>query len=402
MNQAKRYAILAAVLVLALAAGCNQPDMERSKSDTYTQWAEARADIQRKLAFDNYQHGQLKDAHKNATEALSLVKNDSPLRLLLAKVNLEMGRYEDAMVQLRTLAGDLPREGEIHYLTGVALEKQGRLAEALSSYNLAYELDNANLSAVEAAAEVLVSLGRLSEAQTHLETHMDEARNGPGTYELAGRLAMLAEQYDKAEIYFQQAADLDGNNKRYPEMVIAARYAAGKHRQVLGNLHDLIARRNGDVPSWLYVMQGDCKMALGQPAGAAPAYLAATRLDPNNPGVWAALARAALASHDVGRAIQAAGEGCRIEPDHLESATLLGFALLRAERPAEALTVLQKAAEAHPADGMLQCVLGRAYQAAGNSDRARKCFQRALQLEPNNVTAKTLLAQNVSPPKDAL
>jgi cytochrome c-type biogenesis protein CcmH/NrfG len=58
--------------------------------------------------------------------------------------------------------------------------------------------------------------------------------------------------------------------------------------------------------------------------------------------------------------------------------------------------VLVRGAKAKPRNGTIQCILGRAYAASGNSAKAAECYQLALQLEPGNSLASELLAHSTA------
>ncbi len=76
-----------------------------------------------------------------------------------------------------------------------------------------------NIEAAKAAAEVMIQLNRKAEARLYLENYLSSAGADVGAYELAGRLAMMNQEYDKAVRYYQRAHDMRTKNLRYLEML---------------------------------------------------------------------------------------------------------------------------------------------------------------------------------------
>lgn len=72
-------------------------------------------------------------------------------------------------------------------------------------------------------------------------------------------------------------------------------------------------------------------------------------------------------------------------------------ALLRKARPALAVEVATLNADECPETSTAHARLGQALAAAGDSGRARACFERALELAPNDAVARAGLAALASP-----
>jgi superkiller protein 3 len=343
-------------------------------------------------AAEHLKVGQLSRARAKALEALTLDQQHLEARMLLSKVYIEEGHYGRAIAELEQARTQAPKSAEVVYLLGVAQEKAGKLDDALKSYRRAYVLDSTTLEPVKATAEVLVAMGRINEAQVHIDSYTAAAHNDPGMFELAGRLAMMRGQYTKAVGHYEQAHDLDHENLRYREALARAQFFAGKHSEAKETL-ELLADADGyEAPAWVYNMLGDCHMAIGRPFEARDAFRTATDLSPTEAGVWANLARACLALDEQTKAVSAARQALYLDAKHADASLVLGYALLRAEQIGRALKVLSDAAAMHPDNGTLLCLLGRAHAAAGDETKAIRCYKAALRAEPENELAKGLLS----------
>jgi tetratricopeptide (TPR) repeat protein len=388
------------VAMLGSLAGCQSVaalfdrhnSVQNAKAESMKRWNHSRAQVLYGVACEHLKVGQLDQARLKAMEVLSLEENNTEARLLLARVLIEQGNYAQAAAEMTKAREKSPDSAGALYLLGVALEKDGKLEEALEVYRRAHVLDETNLDAVMAAGEVLVTMGQLREAQHQVESYMPLADNEPGMYELAGRLAMMNHEYAKAAQYLQQASDLDSRNVRYREALARARFRAGQQAETVQALNGLAECKSYKMPAWAHTMLGDCHMALGRPHNARIAYEAAAELTPESPGAWVNVAKAAMSAGDASRAIQSARRALQLEATDLDAAMILGYSLLRDGQTTRAISELTQATAAHPNSGMLHCLLGKAYAASGNGPEALRCYAAALKAEPDNRLARELIA----------
>ncbi|RKY23725.1 MAG: hypothetical protein DRP83_08785 [Planctomycetota bacterium] len=387
----KKLMIVVTILPAIFAAGCNQPTITESKQEAYKEWANSRVKIYYSLAQDQYKNGQLAQAREKAIEALALDNTSVPLRLLLGKIYIEEGKFAAAIVELDVAAKQAPKSSQVFYLLGVAYEKNAQPEQAITNYNRAFELDRANIAAVQALAEVLVSLGEAPQAQQYLTTHMNRTNATAGTYELAGRIAMILKQYPKASEYFQQACDADMRNHRYPEMLARSLLLARKYRQAADVLESALAKKDYKPASGVYVILGDCYMALRKIERATRAYRRACQSGSGEAQSWVKLARAELMQRRRTSAIHAAAQARRLAPTDLEAALIFAYAMIRDDQANPAILALEDARAAHADDPMLICLLGEAYAAKGQADRARELFAQAVQASPRDELARKLL-----------
>jgi tetratricopeptide (TPR) repeat protein len=382
-------------VLLGVLAGCVQEPPTLAREDLIKRWHVARAEVLCGLGAEHLKVGQLTNAAKAAKEALALDPGCMPARVLLGRVYIEQGEYKLAVDELQAVRDAEPSRAEAHYLLGVALEQLQELDLALASYRQALEVDPKYIEAILAIGEVLAELEQPAEALAYVEEHIPSAPNHPGIYELAGRLAMILCEYDKAERYCQAAHDLDYQNSCYTEALALAQFFAGRYDRAAMSLQQLIAAPTHKDRAWPYVMLGECLLALGQAGEAREAYFRATELGPGNADTWSGLSRASLAVGDFYRAACAAKEAVRLDSSDIGIVMVLGYALLRSGQADEALAVLTEASAAYPDDVTLKCLLGRAYAAAGQREQARRCYVAAVEAEPDNVVARELLAQSL-------
>jgi tetratricopeptide (TPR) repeat protein len=386
----KRWIVTASVM--AVLAGCQQPEMRRSKQEAHLHWQNTRGRVAYSLAAEQFKSGQVDKAYAQVQEALSLSPDDGEARLLLGKILIEQGRYAQAIPELQTACSRLPKSSEAPFMLGVTQERAGRMDDSLNSYQKALDAEPGNLSAVMSGAEVLVAMGRSGEAQAIVESYLGAAGDEPGMFELAGRLARMAEDPARAAEYYGQALDLDPANARYREALAEALYLCKQYREAVDTLRTLLQAPKYAAPAWVHTMLGDCCLALDQPREARAAYAAAKDLAPADSRAWVNLAKVSLALSEAPRAITSAREALRLDSRSLDAYLVLGCALLKDGQAPKAVQVLAPAAEKFPQHVVLRCLLGRAYAGAGDAARAGECYADALRLAPDDPLPKALLA----------
>jgi len=382
--------ILLAALLIGLLSGCQMKN--KHKTQAYERWAHARARVVCGVAAEHLKVGDVKKALTTTREALAMDENYVPARVLLGKVLLAQGRYANAAEELRITEVLAPDDPEVAYLLGVALEKHGRHEEALRSYQKARALDPSKDAYVAASAEVLVAMDQPVQALELMRTRLARREGGPGMNALAGDLALLVGRPDEAAGFYRACLDADGDSVTALEGLAKARFFAGEHDGALECLGRLAGRPEyAEKVSWVYIMMGDCNMALKRPRRAREAYETATRIEPDTARIWMALAKAALSLGDLTRATSSARRATALGGPTLEATMVLAYALVRQQRWPEAARMLQAASEKHPDDATVLCMLGRCHQAMGRSDQATSCYLKVLRSHPRHVVARSLL-----------
>ena len=378
------------ITCLVVLVGCESM-MNDNRLAAQKQWEHVRAQTACDRAVDYLEIGQLDKAGGKAHESLELDEDYHPARIVLATVLIEQGRYQAAAAELEKVLRDEPDSAEARFLAAVAYEKAGDLPKALSDYRVAYELDETNFNAVLAGTEVLVAMDRTAEAAHYLSGHIHKADNDPAAYELAGRLAMMQQAYERAATYCGRAYELDGENLAYLEALATAQVFAKRHADAIYSLSTRLQQVEPSAPTWVYTMLGDCYLAVGAHQQACEIYRKLCELDPDDAAYWVALAKANLAAGNLAMAINATERALQVDPDSVDATCLLGYALLLSERGQEAATVLTAAVAAHPHDVTLQCILGRVLETAGDRSGAEAAYREAVRSEPQNALAWALL-----------
>ncbi|KPK86308.1 MAG: hypothetical protein AMJ81_01640 [Phycisphaerae bacterium SM23_33] len=381
------------VLVAVIIGGCGVDNQSQQRVEAYQRYHQARAQAITSVGSEHLKVGDLDKAGSSAGEALALDKDSVSARILLGKVLLEKGRYAEAAEQLRQAETSAPENAEIPYLLGVALEKRGEYAEALNAYQKARALDPVNEAYVTASAEALTAWGKPQLALELLETRLERTEGNASMLALAGELAMLVAEPVKAARFYQHCLDANAADWAAREGLAKAYFFAGQYVESLETLKQLAAQpAYCDKASWVYIVIGDCHMALDRPRDACLAYETASRIEPADVPVWVALAKARMAADDAKRAASAARQALALEQDCADAKLVLAWAMLSQGNSGDAAKILAEEAKKDPEDATLLCMLGRCYASMGRKDRAVSCYVQALRCDPGHRLAKTLLA----------
>jgi hypothetical protein len=310
---------------------------------------------------------------------------------VLGRALIEKGLYEAAIDALREACTRAPESYEACYYHGVALEKRGRFGEALAAYQRSHELNARRMESVLAIGELLVAMGEPARAQSLVESYTDDSGyGGPALYELAGRIALVQRQADRAATHFRTALDLDPGNLRYRELLARAQMLSGRYDEASQTLGLLIEAEDYTPPATVWSMLGDCRMARSQPDEAREAYRELTRLRGDDARSWTCLARSQLALGDAEGADASASRALGRSPRDVEAMLLGAHARTQLGRVDEAIELLGRARRIEPDNLMVLCLLGRAYSASGQTDKALACLDRARRIEPGNPLVRTL------------
>ncbi|MFW6065202.1 MAG: tetratricopeptide repeat protein [Planctomycetota bacterium] len=386
----KKVATATAVATVLALAGCGQKSLSQSKSDAYDRWHHARAKVLYGAGREHLKVGQLDKAATKTRDALGLAPDYTDARILLGKVLIEQGAYSQAGKHLEQARGQAPESAEVHYLLAVAAEKAGDMPRALELYRKSHALDDSGIAAIVAAGEVMVQMDRLTEARRFIAPYLSEADGDPSIHELAGRMAMMQGDYAEAAEQFLQAHDLDYDNYYYRESLAQAQFLAQQYDRAADTIENLLMMDGYEPPAWVYTMLGNTRLALGRHVGARDAFEQVTRQRPSDPIAWTNLARSALVLGDMSRAVMWSNKALQLDTNCSEAVLLLGYSLLSDNQAHRAVRVLSEHGDRVDENPMVYWLLGRAYSAVEEPEKAKRCYGRAMELDPDHPLSKVV------------
>jgi tetratricopeptide (TPR) repeat protein len=238
----------------------------------------------------------------------------------------------------------------------IQLYWQGNLAGAFSSLDVVHESVEEPSFFIHRAA-LLLSVGRVYEANTDIEKALNLDPSSSHAFALQSIIAVVQNEKDRALKLARKAADLD------PESSTA--------RIALSYVH----QAHFDLQSALTNLQD------------------AVRLNPKNALAWARLAELWLSVGNLDRALEAAEESVALNPKLALTQTILGFAYLTQFKTREAENAFRKAIGLDQAAPLPRLGLGLAKIRNGKLKEGRREIEIAVSLDSNNALIRSYLGK---------
>lgn len=133
---------------------------------------------------------------------------------------------------------------------------------------------------------------------------------------------------------------------------------------------------------------GDCRIHLQKPEEAIANFQKVIELDPDSIEARNNLAVAYMFAGDFSNAEETYLDALQYKPDHLSTLKNLAFLYYQQEdRMGDAATILASVIRKDPSDCDALYLMGMCYQAGGQPDSAKVCYDRILNLQPDSEIA---------------
>lgn len=335
------------------------------------------------MARQQYLTGDLEKALASVNRSLEVNSSIAKSHSLRGRILIEMGQLEQALRALQKALAIDPNFEEAHYFLGVVYERFNEYEMALASYKKAAELAPDDPQYAVAAAEMLVELGRLDDAEALLRNSDSAFAHNAGVKQTLGHIALLHGQPKRAVKYFGQANLLAPDDDATLEDLAIAQMDAKEFADAERSLARL--RQNPE-----YAKRNDIKrlharalVEVNQPVEARSLLLELTQ-DPTEASdaqLWIDLASTALLIDDWRRVRQAAARAIALAPDRYEGHMhLAAWARHRGDSTA-ALASLDRAIALAKHDATPLLMKGLVLQDLGRRDEAAQVYAQAARLQ---------------------
>jgi tetratricopeptide (TPR) repeat protein len=291
---------------------------------------------------------------------------------------------------------------ELDYLVARDLELDGELELSLEAYQRALAKDPDSLELLRKVAELSARTSRLEDAVAHAERAYALDPSDRATRLFLGTLYRFLRDPARVEQVLRepdgQPFDADAALLLYGTLSEAQRYP-----EALEMARWLVAHEPDGLRGWFAL--ADAHEKLGDAPAAEKALREGLENHPGELALYGAIARSHRDRGDRDGEIAVYREILTVEPDHQPTLLALAEALIQAERLAEAIPVLEQVERAHPDD--LRTVLRLGFLAFESRDyeAARRRFERALELGPDQHEVSYFLGvtlRRLGRPDDAI
>jgi len=311
----------------------------------------------------------------------ALATNDDPaIRIVVAQSLVRIGRVDEAYAELEKIPED-KRAAEAWYAMGRVDVLKQRLADARRNLERADSMSPHH-------PEILDTLLLLDRAEKKLPDSIERIRRAAEASPQNAKLVQLLGsayaangEFAEAEQQFRRAAELDPNDIGPYQALAQLLLASGRKDESIATYQKAIAQRPDSAQ--LRVVLGTILEATGDTEGAIENYSEAIKLDGG-----LAVAKNNLAyllaekGSDLDRALELAQAAKATLPENANVADTLGWVLFKKGVPSAAIGYLREAEGAStPGDPTIELVrwhLAQAYEANGETDRARETIARAV------------------------
>jgi putative PEP-CTERM system TPR-repeat lipoprotein len=298
-----------------------------------------------------------------------------PLREVIGRAQLMLGRPAEAVLTLRPLAEAMAGSAEAQLLLAAAYRAARDEAGVRRQLDRVLEIDPANVGAKIQLASLLAGQGELDRAEELVAELRADGPERSDVLELAGGIALLRSRPADAVAAYQAALAKRPTGALTIKLAMAQQ-RAGDSEDAVATLRDWITRSPEDLDA--RSLLGVQYVALKRLEAAEAIFLEMLEIDPNN---VVALNNLALVALRLGRPDDALTYGRRaaeLAPNDAAVMDTLGTALLGAEKADEALPVLEKAAQGMPDNPEVRYHLAQALARSGEVSRARDVLRGAL------------------------
>jgi tetratricopeptide (TPR) repeat protein len=382
----------AALIGLVGCAGTGADHNQTVKEGMKKQWAMARVGIVYQLAKQQYEAGEYSKCRETLQQAAGLPESYAPLNILAAKIEIEKGNLDLAYNQLKVAQLTDPSNPESYYFMGVVYQRWQKPEQALENYKLAWEAKHSEAGYMLAVTEMLISMGRLEEAQKLLEAKLDYFEQTAAVRVALGKVYALKHDYVNASRYYRDAMILSPDDQSLRLTYAESLYFSGKYADALPMLEELHRNPEGADKNLVTMLLGRTFIGLHRTRDARFCFQDLTQDNPSNVVAWLSLGRVYLLEGDTSMSIEAANRVLRIEPESVQAMILRALAEQKQKNWKESMTTLETAHRVAPKDSTVLCLMGLSQQSLGQKEKAAACFEQAVTANPQDAWAQQLLA----------
>jgi superkiller protein 3 len=382
---------------------------------------DTKLDAASQKAQEQLRKGHPEDAVKTLQKAVDNAPKDPAAHRALARIQARVGNLEEAhAAALKAAEVASPGVARAHALADLALLEL-RVAPSAKARLHADEAvrEEANAISLAALARVQARQSDLAAIQTAERAVSADAASAAAQIALGWAL-VASRRHAEAEKAFRAAQHVDAESAEAATGLAVATAEQGNGKDALAAAQQAMKldEKSGEAlaayalalrtqdPSdskaeaiyqavmgataepnnaWVKLTIARLYESRGQLDHAATAYREAATLDPSLIDARLAAIQMEYRNGEIDKALTA----IRQLPPELarmpQVALLHGRLLLRKEKPAEAVKVLEQAAQAIPGSADVQAALGAACYSAGDVEKAAAAFKRASDLEPGNT-----------------
>ena len=215
------------------------------------------------------------------------------------------------------VVADVPVGAKPHFDYASALQKEGRLDEAVEQYKLALQFNPKDAKAHTSLAVALTGQSKFDPAVPHMETALRLEPNNADFHLVYATLLQRIGRNEDAAVHFEAATRLKPNSVEAHYSYAAFLAGVGKNDEYISELRRVLQLRP-DYP-YAELRLADALFAQGNLREAEMHYLAALRADPKLTVAYNNLGKVYLSQGQISQAVVQFSEALRLNPEYKEA-----------------------------------------------------------------------------------
>lgn len=215
------------------------------------------------------------------------------------------------------VVADVPIGARPHFEYGSALQKEGRLEEAVEQYKIGLQFNPKDAKAHTSLAVALTGQAKFDAAVPHMETALRLEPNNPDFHLVYGTLLQRIGHNDEAALHFETAIRLRPDSVEAHYSYAAFLANLGNNDEYISELRRVLQLR-ADYP-YAELRLADALFANGNLKEAEGHYLAALRADPKSTVAYNSLGKVYLSQGQISQAVIQFSEALRLNPEYKEA-----------------------------------------------------------------------------------
>lgn len=396
MNRAKRIwsAGLSAAVFVGLS-GCmghgthTGPQVSQAKEKmnamkAATEWQTA------KQAFFG---GDLAKATKHVNVSIGLNGDVAKSHVLKGRILMESSDLEGAAQSFEKAEALDPNNVEAQYYQGTLYERLGQKEQAKERYLKAAELDAANPQYAIAAAEMMIDMGKLDQAEDYLRSRRAAFQHNAGVRQTLGHIATMRGDHAAAASLFNEARLLAPDDMAILEDYARAQYENKEFAEAEYSLGKVLAKDENATRRDLRLMRAECLQKLDRLIEARTVLAEMTRqaAGASDSAVWIQFGQVSYKMKDFPRVKVAASRVIAIDPKRPEGYMLKAlFAKATGDLPLAETALIDSIGARPTADAYL--LLGAVQREMSKSEASQRSFEEAGRLDPT-IDVKAMISE---------
>ena len=215
------------------------------------------------------------------------------------------------------VVADVPIGARPHFEYGSALQKEGRLEEAVEQYKIGLQFNPKDAKAHTSLAVALTGQAKFDAAVPHMETALRLEPNNPDFHLVYATLLQRIGHNDEAALHFETAIRLKPDSVEAHYSYAAFLAGLGNNDEYISELRRVLQLRP-DYP-YAELRLADALFANGNLKEAEGHYLAALRADPKLTVAYNSLGKVYLSQGQISQAMIQFSEALRLNPEYKEA-----------------------------------------------------------------------------------